>query len=210
MSLPEFPDDETGKRHEQHHRDGLEERRIQPIEIVAHVEQRLKPQEQHRQQHKPDQVEARVPATKASPVQQGGQRADNHECQHEIQVEQKTPPEHVRDIPPHRHPDGEGRNAEQAPDGQGDRLQSLGILVEQHGLGDRQRDATGNPLHNASGNELRERLAITAQIRRHAVHHKGPDQQAVIADTSREVSRKGKAQGQPDHEVGLRPGEKTR
>ena len=36
------------------------------------------------------------------------------------------------------------------------------------------------------------------------------DQETVIADSSRQVPRERKTQRQPDHKVGLRPGQKTR
>ena len=68
MSLAQFPDDEAGKRDQQDHGDSLEKWGIQPVKVVAHIQQRLQTQEQDGEQEKAYDIETRVSPVKPAPV----------------------------------------------------------------------------------------------------------------------------------------------
>jgi hypothetical protein len=84
MTLAELPDDETGKGQDKDDGDGLQKRRIEPIEIVAHVEQRLQAQQQDGEQDKSHRIEPSIVPTEPASVQQRTQHADDDHREHEI------------------------------------------------------------------------------------------------------------------------------
>ena len=183
---------------------------MEPVEVVAHVENRLQPKRIAASKQKTNEVETReAPPTPAAIKQRthdaGGQQRDGN-----VGVEQKAPAEKFR-IPAAEIGAGhEWHHAEHAPKPDAERSQILRIFAEQHGLSDRDYGAAGEAKQNARGHEKINRVAHGARKRHRRVKNIGADQHAVIAEPRREPTRDHEAQRDAHHMVGRRPSAKAR
>ena len=210
MPFAKLPDDEARQRQRHHDQRADQDRRVEPVEVVAHVENRLQPYKNRRQQEKTNEVETReAPLTPAAIKQRthdaGGQQRDGN-----VGVEQEAPAEKFR-IPAAQIGAGhEWHHAEHAPKPDAERSQVLRIFAEQHGLPDRDYGAAGEAKQNARGHEKINRVAHGATERHRRVKNIGGDKHPVIAKPRRQPTRDHEAQRDAHHMVGRRPGAKAR
>ena len=154
--------------------------RVEPVEVVAHVENRLRTEKYRGEQEKAYEVETMKTRANLAAVQQGARDAGGQERDRNVRVEQIAPAEMFGPPAAHENPDHERHHAEDAPKPDAERPQLFGIFVQQHGLADRENDAAREAKQNARGHEKIDRFAHGANEREDGIKRIGRDESAVM------------------------------
>ena len=178
---------------------------MEPVEVVAHVENRLQPIKNRRQQQKTNEIETREAPPPPAAIKQRAHDAGARQGDGDVRVEQKAPAEKLRIPAAKIGSQNERHHAEHAPKPDAERSQLLRIFAEQHGLSDRDNDAAGHAEQNPRDHQEINRVAHGATERHDGVRNIGGDKHAVIAEPRHEPTREPKAERDAHHMVGGRP-----
>jgi len=160
--------------------------RVEPVEALAALEQRLQRADAERQQREAEEVDARDLAHVTRIGQQPERQRERERAERQVDVEDPRPRQRVRQPAAERGPERRSDHDAHAEDGHG-HAEFLGRehFVE-HGLRRRQQRAAAQTLHDAPRHELGQRVRVAAEERGDGEQRDRPGEVAAPAEERRQ------------------------
>jgi hypothetical protein len=122
---------------------------LDPLEIIALIEDGLHAPEDHSEENEADAIEAGDAAMEAPAINQRAGDPGDRQGDRDIQIKKVTPAEFVGDPAAHGKGDGEWHHGEHSPNPQSHRFVPRGIFFQHQGPADGEGNAAGEPKKNA-------------------------------------------------------------
>ena len=206
VAVGQFPDHEHRQEHHRNQATDNDERRLEPVQVVAFVEHDLQRPDTDNQRQQADVVHRLAagdhrPGTHLLAHHSGGKQANGH-----VDEEDPRPAVTVGDPAPQDRP-GNGRHHRyHRQQRQGHPPLGRGVDGNQQGLGHRVQRPGDHALQYAETDQLGHRLGDTAQERRQHEQQRGPDEQFHFAKPPAEPASQRQGDGIAHRERGNDPG----
>ena len=206
MAVGEFPDDEEGQGDRRDQRAADDEVRLEPVQVVALVEDDLQGADADHQGDQADVVHRRLLDHHRACLQllvddESGEQADRH-----VDEEDPRPAVVVGDPAAEDRPGDRRHHRDHREQGQGHAALRRWVDGDQQGLGDRIQRPGDEALQGAEADQRRHRLGDAAEERGEYEQQRGGDEQAHLADPPGQPAGQRQGDGVAHGERGDHPG----
>ena len=195
LARRQLADDEAEHSDHGHHREGHDQGGVEPVLVLAAVEDELETTEPHHHEHEPERVDAPRLLEIGRVEEEGADHDEAEEADGQVDVEDPAPGPVVRDPPAQRRPEDGPHHDADAPDGHGEAALAHREDLPQDGLGQRDQGPAPNTLEHPCNDEKGQ---VGGQPREEGADRedRGADQKEPAApDVAREPSRGGDDDG---------------